>query len=281
MQPHRPGPIGLAGPRHEAVVRAAGQQFDALVMSTPLARHPSLNPPGAHHLLLVHTSTPRAGSTSGHLLRGQPRRFRQEPPWSGRGRDGDYSPPPAQVRTCRITASDMVGHIWRPAVAPLEGRRSVEERHISFVGCSVGSPQFTREIRSCSKPCIGIRDSWFATSLDRRSEERDRFVTHVARSRCREPSELLLVAQRLDVSGTRTITPGEIASTADRWVRHQRRHGHISTARNSHQRLVHVATDWLRFLGRLESPPVMRGTGADLVDEFAVGHAAETRPVAE
>lgn len=113
------------------------------------------------------------------------------------------------------------------------------------------------------------------------AEERDRFVTHVAaagatrESLLHLASELLLVAQRLDVSGTRTITPQEIASAADRWVRHQRRHGHISTARYSHQRFVQVATDWLRFLGRLESPPVTRGTGADLVDEFAAGMRLE------
>jgi hypothetical protein len=113
------------------------------------------------------------------------------------------------------------------------------------------------------------------------AEERDRFVTHVAAAgAARESllhlaSELLLVAQRLDVSGTRTITPEEIASAADRWVRHQRRHGRISAARYSHQRFVQVATDWLRFLGRLESPPVMRGTGADLVDEFAAGMRLE------
>lgn len=113
------------------------------------------------------------------------------------------------------------------------------------------------------------------------AEERDRFVTHVAaagatrESLLHLASELLLVAQRLNVSGTRTITPEEIASAADRWVRRQRRHGHISTARYSHQRFVQVATDWLRFLGRLESPPVLRGTGADLVDEFAAGMRLE------
>lgn len=113
------------------------------------------------------------------------------------------------------------------------------------------------------------------------AEERDRFLTHVAAAgSARESllhlaSELLLVSQRLNVSGTRTVTPDEIASAADRWVRHQQRQGHISTARYSHQRFVQVATDWLRFLGRLESPPVTRGAGADLVDEFAAGMRLE------
>lgn len=107
------------------------------------------------------------------------------------------------------------------------------------------------------------------------AEERDRFVTHCVEagaareSALRMASDLLLVAQRLDIDGTRTIAPEEIGLAADRWVRHQRRLGRIRTARFSRQRFVQVATDWLRFLGRLEATPVMRGAGAELVDEFA------------
>lgn len=107
------------------------------------------------------------------------------------------------------------------------------------------------------------------------AEERDRFVTHCVEAGAARDSvlhlasELLLVAQRLDIDGTRAIKPEEIYSAADRWVRHQRRHGRIRTARFSRQRFVQVATDWLRFLGRIEAAPVTRGAGADLVDEFA------------
>lgn len=107
------------------------------------------------------------------------------------------------------------------------------------------------------------------------AEERDRFVTHCVEAGAARDSvlhlasELLLVAQRLDIDGTRAITPEEIWSAADRWVRHQRRYGRIRTARFSRQRFVQVATDWLRFLGRLEAAPVTHGAGSDLVDEFA------------
>lgn len=107
------------------------------------------------------------------------------------------------------------------------------------------------------------------------AEERDRYVTYVAAAGAARgsllhlASELLLVAQRLDIDGTRAITPEEITSAADRWVRHQRRHRRIRTARFSRQRFVQVATDWLRFLGRIEAAPELRGAGADLVDEFA------------
>lgn len=107
------------------------------------------------------------------------------------------------------------------------------------------------------------------------AEERDRFVTHFAEAgAARESvlhlaSELLLIAQRLNIDDPRAITREEIGSAADRWVRHQRRLRRIRTARFSRQRFVQVATDWLRFLGRLATAPVTRGAGADLVDEFA------------
>lgn len=108
------------------------------------------------------------------------------------------------------------------------------------------------------------------------AEERDRFVAHFAASGAASESvshlasELLVVAQRLDLSGTRAVKPQEIAAAADRWIRHQRRLGRISTARYSRQRFVQVATDWMRFMGRLQLPPVPRAPGAELVDEFAV-----------
>jgi integrase/recombinase XerD len=106
------------------------------------------------------------------------------------------------------------------------------------------------------------------------AEERDRFVGHFAASGATRDSvsnlasEVLVVAQRLDVSGTRTVTPDEVASVADRWVRHCRRRGRsISPSRR--QRFVQVATDWLRFMGRLQLPPAKPAAGADLIDEFA------------
>lgn len=50
------------------------------------------------------------------------------------------------------------------------------------------------------------------------AEERDRFVAHFAASGATRDSvsnlasELLVVAQRLDVSGTRAVTPEEVAT---------------------------------------------------------------------
>jgi site-specific recombinase XerD len=113
------------------------------------------------------------------------------------------------------------------------------------------------------------------------AEERDRFIAHCAargaaqQSLRQLASELLVVAERLDISGTRAITPEAIEAAADRWVRRQRREGRISTARYSRQRFVQVATDWLRFLGQLHVVPVKRGADADLVDEFAASMRVE------
>lgn len=113
------------------------------------------------------------------------------------------------------------------------------------------------------------------------AEERDRYVAHFAASGATRDSVsnlasgLLVVAQRLDVSGTRAVTPEEIALIADRWIGHHRRRGRsISPGRR--QRFVQVATDWLRFMGRLQLPPAKPAPGADLIDEF-VRHMQQER----
>ena len=106
------------------------------------------------------------------------------------------------------------------------------------------------------------------------AEERDRFVAHFAASGATRDSvsnlasEILVIAQRLDISGTRAVTPGEVASVADRWVQYYRRRGRrISPGRR--QRFVQVATDWLQFMGRLQVQTAKPGAGTDLIDEFA------------
>ena len=107
------------------------------------------------------------------------------------------------------------------------------------------------------------------------AEERDRFLAHHAQagaapeSLLRLASELLLVARRIDVSGPTVISPREIEAAADGWVRHQRRHHRVRDPKFCRQRFVQVATDWLRFLDRLQATQEQPGADADLVDEFA------------
>jgi integrase/recombinase XerD len=106
-------------------------------------------------------------------------------------------------------------------------------------------------------------------------EARDEFLVHCAQAgAARESllhlaSELLLVARRIDISGTTAITLHTVEVAADGWVRHQRRHQRIRDPRFCRQRFVQVATDWLRFLARLEATPEKLCANADLVDEFA------------
>lgn len=114
----------------------------------------------------------------------------------------------------------------------------------------------------------------FARHLDGpAAEERDRFLAHFAASGATRDSVsnlaslLLVVAQHLDVSGTRAISTEEVSSVADRWVRQVRRRGRsISPGRR--QRFVQVATDWLRSMGRLQLPSAKPAAGTDLIDEF-------------
>lgn len=114
----------------------------------------------------------------------------------------------------------------------------------------------------------------FARHLDGpAAEERDRFLAHFAASGATRDSVsnlaslLLVVAQHLDVSGTRAISTEEVSSVADCWVRQVRRRGRsISPGRR--QRFVQVATDWLRSMGRLQLLSAKPAAGTDLIDEF-------------
>jgi site-specific recombinase XerD len=81
--------------------------------------------------------------------------------------------------------------------------------------------------------------------------------------------ELLVIASRIDLSGDRLISSGEIDIAADRWVRHQRRGHRIRTSEFSRRLFVQTANAWFRFLGRLECPGKIRPPYAAFVDEFA------------
>ncbi len=58
------------------------------------------------------------------------------------------------------------------------------------------------------------------------AEERDRFVAHFAASGATRDSvsnlasEILVIARRLDISGTRAVTPGEVASVDQEMLKH-------------------------------------------------------------
>lgn len=91
-------------------------------------------------------------------------------------------------------------------------------------------------------------------------EEREHYLVHRAQQGCanntllRIARELLLVIQPLDMPSKSLVTAQQIRVAAERWARQQCRRGRAHCFRWSRELFVQVATDWLRFLGRLDEP---------------------------
>jgi site-specific recombinase XerD len=105
--------------------------------------------------------------------------------------------------------------------------------------------------------------------------ERERYLTHcVSQGLARETllriaCELLVVAERLDVTGGNQITRREVEEAARNWVRHQRRRGRTGRGEWSGRLFMQVAIGWLRFLELLAMAPDGPQTiHSDQVDDF-------------
>jgi integrase/recombinase XerD len=81
--------------------------------------------------------------------------------------------------------------------------------------------------------------------------------------------ELLVIAERIDVTSGRMVSRQDVELAAQRWARFQRRRRRVHGPRWSRYLFIHVATDWLRFLGCLEEPLNEPGAFAEQVEEFA------------
>ena len=97
------------------------------------------------------------------------------------------------------------------------------------------------------------------------AEERERYLVHRACSDGIAPAtliriarETLAVAQYIDLSHDGSVKPEDIAAAAQRWTTDQLRNGRAKNGAWSQQLFVQVATDWLRFAGRLEEPSTDR-----------------------
>jgi integrase/recombinase XerD len=97
------------------------------------------------------------------------------------------------------------------------------------------------------------------------AEERERYLVH--RANCdgvaqetllRIARETLAVARHIDLSQGGSITPDDIAAAARRWATDQLRKGRANGGVWSRRLFAQVATDWLRFIGRLEEPSIDR-----------------------
>ena len=89
--------------------------------------------------------------------------------------------------------------------------------------------------------------------------------------------ELLVVAERLDVTVGHQTTRLEIEVAAGTWVRHQRRRRRGGRGKWSRQLFIQVAIDWLRFLELLAVPPAGKlNIHSDQIDDF-IAHLRDER----
>jgi site-specific recombinase XerD len=84
----------------------------------------------------------------------------------------------------------------------------------------------------------------------------------------RHARELLVIAERIDITMGETIDSPVIEAAADRWAHEQRGRQRVQVLQWSQKLFVQAATNWLRFLGRLESRPKIVPF-ADLLADFA------------
>jgi hypothetical protein len=115
------------------------------------------------------------------------------------------------------------------------------------------------------------------------SDERERYLAYCAgqglarETLLRIARELLVVAERFDVTGGRQITRLEIEAAAGKWVRHQRRRRRGGRGQWSRQLFIQVATDWLRFLELLAaSPDGKLNIHSDQINDF-IAHSRDER----
>ena len=106
------------------------------------------------------------------------------------------------------------------------------------------------------------------------AHDRERFLVYRANAGAAHSTllslapELLVIAKRIKFDGRQSIPLAEIETAADHWVAYQRRRHRVRIERFSRERFVQTATDWLRFLGRLEEPHEEPAAFAEMVREF-------------
>ena len=107
------------------------------------------------------------------------------------------------------------------------------------------------------------------------AEARERFLNHCASqgfaraTLVRRARELLVIAERIDITRGEAIGLSTIEAAADRWARGQRQRQRAQGLRWSREFFVQTAKDWLHFLGRWEVPQPKIVPFADRLADFA------------
>jgi integrase/recombinase XerD len=106
-------------------------------------------------------------------------------------------------------------------------------------------------------------------------EARERFLHHcigqglAGATLLRHARELLVIAERIDITIGQTIGKSVIEAAADRWAGEQRRRQRVQGLQWSRKLFVETATNWLHFLGCLEEPKPKMLPFADRLADFA------------
>jgi integrase/recombinase XerD len=107
------------------------------------------------------------------------------------------------------------------------------------------------------------------------AEARERFLNHSASqgfahaTLVRYAGELLVIAERIDITMGEAIGLSIIEAAANRWAREQHQRQRVHGLRWSRELFVQTAKDWLHFLGRLEVPKPKIVPFADRLADFA------------
>jgi integrase/recombinase XerD len=107
------------------------------------------------------------------------------------------------------------------------------------------------------------------------AEARERFLNYCCSQGMayatlqRYAQELLVVADRIDITISGEIELSAIEAAADCWARQQRQRRRMRDLRWSRELFVQTATNWLSFLGRLEVPKPRSVPFADQLADFA------------
>lgn len=105
--------------------------------------------------------------------------------------------------------------------------------------------------------------------------ERARYLAYRAEQGYARPTllrlarELRVVARHLDLAPGRAVPPEQIAAAAEQWAERQRRRGQARSRHWSRGLFVQVATEWLRWLGRLPEPVAAPVPWSAEVEAFA------------
>jgi integrase/recombinase XerD len=107
------------------------------------------------------------------------------------------------------------------------------------------------------------------------AEARERFLKHClgqglsGATVLRHARELLVIAERIDITNCKTIGLSAIEAAADGWARDQHRRHRVQSRQWSRKLFLQTAMNWLHFLGCLEEPQPKFDPFADRLADFA------------